>query len=268
MAMESKILTITPEMAKEMLSRNMKNNRRINHDTVKRYARIMKIGGWNLTHQGIAFDDNGVLIDGQHRLEAIVTANVPVQMMATYGVEHKDGEAFSIDTGTKRSTLNIIQISGITDDVYKRIASYVSAYMRLKSKTSFSMPESAEIINYIDRHYGEMTKACEIIGNSNDNGHGRLRLHTIVGVAIIAAIYRGEDEEALRRFVKVYRNNDIDCCERYNPRHALNLREYVRAHKNNPETLKRCECAIYSFAHNQSMMKICDRYPYQPSMDA
>ena len=38
------------------------------------------------THQGIAFDENGVLQDGQHRLCAIVSANKPVDMMVTSGL--------------------------------------------------------------------------------------------------------------------------------------------------------------------------------------
>lgn len=267
MAMESKIVTITPDMAKAMLEKNMKSNRRLNHQTVKRYARIMKAGGWNLTHQGIAFDDKGELIDGQHRLQAIVMANVPITMMVTYGVEHRDGDAFTIDTGTKRTTQNIIQISGITDEVYKNMSNYVSAYMRMKIKTNSSMPEAAEIIGYIDRHYDDVAVIASIIGRGSTGSSGA-KLHTIVGVEIISAYYRGESEDALRRFVQVYRNNDVDYCERYNPRHALNLRDWVRSHKSSPETLQRCECAIYSFAHNQTQMKICDRYPYQPGMDA
>lgn len=267
MAMESKIVTITPDMAKAMLEKNMKSNRRLNHQTVKRYARIMKAGGWNLTHQGIAFDDKGELIDGQHRLQAIVMANVPITMMVTYGVEHRDGDAFTIDTGTKRTTQNIIQISGITDEVYKNMSNYVSAYMRMKIKTNSSMPEAAEIIGYIDRHYDDVAVIASIIGRGSTGSSGA-KLHTIVGVAIISAYYRGESEDALRRFVQVYRNNDVEYCERYNPRHALNLRDWVRGHKSSPETLQRCECAIYSFAHNQTQMKICDRYPYQPGMDA
>ena len=106
--MYSKVVEITPEMAREMLEHNMKNNRRVSKETVMRYARIMKAGGWNLTHQGIAFDTNGELIDGQHRLNAIVQANVPVKMLVTYDVEHEQGEAFTIDAGLKRTTLNIM----------------------------------------------------------------------------------------------------------------------------------------------------------------
>ena len=268
MAMESKVVSITPEMAKEMLEKNMANNRKINHDTVRRYARIMKAGGWNLTHQGIGFDEQGELIDGQHRLMAIVMANVPVKMLVTYGVKHTDGEALTIDMGRKRTTLNIMQISGIDDEVYRWTAGIVSAYMRYKMTNNNSAPEPTEIIGYIDRHYDDISKVFKLVKSRNGGGNGGgSRLHTIVGVAIMCATYRGENEDALRKFIGVYCNNDIEYCENYNPRHALNLRDYVRSHKSNPETLRRCECAIYSFAHNQTQMKMCDRYPFQPGID-
>ncbi len=267
--MRTEIITITPEMAKEMLDRNMKSNRRINHEAVRRYARIMKAGGWNLTHQGIAFDMKGQLVDGQHRLEAIALANVPIRMMVTYDLEHTDGESLTIDMGRKRTTLNIMQISGISDSVYKDMAGIVGSYMRYKMTDRGSTPEASEIIGYIFRHYEELEKIHNIIGcHFGGGGRSGRRLHTIVGVAITSAFYRGESEEALKKFIQVYCNNDVSHCEAYNPRHALNLRDYVRSHKNNPETLQRCECAIYSFANNQTQMKICDRYPYMPSLDA
>ena len=270
MGMESKVITITPDMARDMLAKNMKNNRRLNHETVKRYARIMKAGGWNLTHQGIAFDDKGELIDGQHRLEALVAANVPVTMMVTYNVEHSDGEAFTIDVGARRTTQNIIQISGITDDLYKYMSPYIGTYIRLKARLGCGKAEPAEIISYIDRHYDALTEAYEVIGKSMAGGGKKYgsKLHTIMCVAIISAVYRGEDKEGLKKFVRVYCMNEVENCERYNARHALNIREYVRGHKQNAETLQRCECAIYAFIHDQAQIRICDRYPYQPALDA
>ena len=84
--MDTKVTTITPEMAREWLKKNMHNNRPVLKATVHNYARQMRCGTWNLTHQGIAFDQNGELVDGQHRLSAIIEANVPVKMNVTYGL--------------------------------------------------------------------------------------------------------------------------------------------------------------------------------------
>lgn len=75
---------ITPESAKTYLLKNS-NNRAVSQKVVNGYAEDMIAGKWKLTHQGIAFDADGVLIDGQHRLLAIVKANVAVMMLVTMG---------------------------------------------------------------------------------------------------------------------------------------------------------------------------------------
>ena len=262
--MRSEILKITPEMAKAFLERNMKNNRRVNHDTVKRYARIMKGGGWNLTHQGIAFDENGELIDGQHRLQAIIIANVPVTMMVTYGVPHTDGEAFTIDAGRKRTVQNIMQISGIDDPVYKFVCPYVTSYIKWKIPGQ-RVAEAAEIISYIDRHYEECTQLFILTRRDN----GTRKIPTQVGAGLLAALYRGESHDALMRFVDVYRRNDVAGCENYNPRHALNLRDYVRDHRDSAEMYTRIESAIFAFCNNRPKLTVRDNcYPYNSALDA
>lgn len=69
---------ITPEIAKAYLEHNTKN-RSISDPTVDSYAEDMKNGRWcESTGIAISFDTNGVLADGQHRLLAIVKANVPI----------------------------------------------------------------------------------------------------------------------------------------------------------------------------------------------
>ncbi len=75
----SEILEIAPHMAAACLEQN-EGNRATNWSYVSRLARDMRAGRFVCTHQGIAFDTNGKLIDGQHRLWAIIEAGVPVRM--------------------------------------------------------------------------------------------------------------------------------------------------------------------------------------------
>lgn len=81
--MKSKTEIITPEMAMDWLENHNPRNRPISEPTVQVYAGDMKNGRWSLTHQGIAFNVNGDLIDGQHRLWAIVFSGKNVEMMVT-----------------------------------------------------------------------------------------------------------------------------------------------------------------------------------------
>jgi hypothetical protein len=92
---------ITPDMAKEFLKRNVADNRRVNMADVKLIADDMVAGRYELLHQGIAFNLAGELIDGQHRLHAIILAGVPITMLVFFDV---NGSIRSnIDRGRKRS---------------------------------------------------------------------------------------------------------------------------------------------------------------------
>lgn len=105
---------ITPDMAGEWLRNNFRN-RPVSDDVVKSYARDMASGQWVATHQGIAFNDRDELIDGQHRLLAIVAAGITVRMMVTFGMPSEiEGSPMTtmdaVDRGRPRSVADQLKI--------------------------------------------------------------------------------------------------------------------------------------------------------------
>lgn len=70
------IEVITPAKAADYLKQN-KNNRNIRPVNVRMLAKDMTEGRWYLTTDGIGFDIEGRLINGQHRLTACIEANTP-----------------------------------------------------------------------------------------------------------------------------------------------------------------------------------------------
>lgn len=82
---KNRLVLITPALAIKWLEGNV-HNRRLDYRLAEMYASDIRSGKWLLTHQGIAFDVNGVLVDGQHRLWAIVIANKPVKMYVATGL--------------------------------------------------------------------------------------------------------------------------------------------------------------------------------------
>src|SRR4051812_47344546 len=78
-------MRVTPEMASQWLRYN-NHNRAMRKSVWERYAEDMRAGRWLLTHQGVAFDEEGNLVDGQHRLRAVVESGVTVELSVTYGV--------------------------------------------------------------------------------------------------------------------------------------------------------------------------------------
>jgi hypothetical protein len=112
--MKTKVETITPQVAKSYLLRNT-HNRTPKPTMIEEFAREMRAGRWALTHQGIAFDEENVLLDGQNRLLAIMEAGVSVEMPVTRGIPktvRKNG-VFTmdvIDTGKNRTTADQLHV--------------------------------------------------------------------------------------------------------------------------------------------------------------
>jgi hypothetical protein len=95
-SIKCELIFITPQMAKEMLVGNTANRHK-RRWWVEAMANAMKRGEWITTHQGIAFTASGRLLDGQHRLEAIISRGEGVWMLVTTGIAE---EAFKvIDNG-------------------------------------------------------------------------------------------------------------------------------------------------------------------------
>lgn len=134
--METQIKTVwrevTPQLAKELLSRNT-INRKINDKLVEFYAIQMKKGQWKITGQGITIDRDGNLQDGQHRLAAIVKSGVAISFLITYGLPIESFTGY--DRGKKRSISDIFQLKNIQNNV-PVTASIRNYLMRKNTKQS------------------------------------------------------------------------------------------------------------------------------------
>lgn len=100
---------VTPELAAEWLARNT-HNRRLNSDTVAKYARDMVEGRWVFTGDTITFDTNGSLQDGQHRLAAIVKSGVATQFIVVHGLSPE--AIYHVDIGRPRSLADQLSLAG------------------------------------------------------------------------------------------------------------------------------------------------------------
>ena len=108
--MKIEIKTITPEYASELLKKNA-FNRNLNKSTVDYYASQIIRGQWQLNGDSIKIAKNGNLLDGQHRLFAIIKSNTPIDAVICYDV---DNSAFdTIDQGKTRTGGDILGILSV-----------------------------------------------------------------------------------------------------------------------------------------------------------
>lgn len=106
-------IAFTPELATQWLKRG-KPNRKLKPTVVRDYARVMTEGGWRINGEPLIVNRHGELLNGQHRLNAVIESGLPsVQMLVVFGVED---DAFStIDTGCIRQAQDIVSMSGFGD---------------------------------------------------------------------------------------------------------------------------------------------------------
>jgi hypothetical protein len=149
----SECTLMTPQRAKDILAHQNGKNRAIRPNTVTRLANDIKEGRWQVTHQGIAFDENNILIDGQHRLHAIAQANVPCEIMVSWNVPRK---SFAVlDCGVSRTAadnlgyLNVPRAKIVAPGI-----KHIILYNRYPKRTwsNIPFPSHTEIANFYSKN--------------------------------------------------------------------------------------------------------------------
>ena len=104
------VVLVTPELATQLLEANT-HNRPLTQSHVDRIAGRIRAGKWRFNGDTIKIAADGDVLDGQHRLWAIIEARIPVETIIVYGI---DREAFAtIDTVRKmRSHGDTIALNG------------------------------------------------------------------------------------------------------------------------------------------------------------
>jgi len=138
--MNSEVVMVSPDLAKTFLEKNILN-RNVRKGHVASIANSMRRGEWELSPQGIIIHSKtGRLLDGQHRLLAIVESNQTVPMFVIY-VDNMD--VFKVlDQGAKRSTGDIFNLD-------PRVADTINFCCRLmlNSFGSLSPAQAEPVIN-------------------------------------------------------------------------------------------------------------------------
>lgn len=101
------VVQMTPERAERLLDQNTRN-RAVKHNREKNYAGQMKQGDWRVDGNPIRIGRDGVLLDGQHRLYAIVESGTTQTVILVTGLEPESMAA--IDTGVSRSLADLLKI--------------------------------------------------------------------------------------------------------------------------------------------------------------
>lgn len=192
-------MTVTPELAAEWLEHNT-HNRTLRPRVVDKYAADMKAGRWLLTHQGIAFDDDNVLVDGQHRLAAVVQSGAAAKMLITRGVSMK--AQIAVDDHSVRNTADALRLAEDYDVTTMHVA-IVNRMMGGLAPVS-RRASKQEVKLFLDKYYDGVEFAVGVF-SSGMRGLTQAPVRAVVGRA-----YYSVDSGTLRRFADVLATGIMD----------------------------------------------------------
>lgn len=187
-------VTITPHVAEVLLSEKYypkDKQRKLREGVAERYGMEMKAGAWRRTNQGIAFDRNGHLIDGQHRLWGCIDSHSEFTTLVTVGLDPDAAEY--IDTGIPRS---------LADRHLFHTGEKVSPLFGAVARAMFDRglgkrPLDSIMIDFMKRHQ----EAIQFASGMPATDVQGVRKASVL--APIARAYYYEDHEQLRAFMSV-----------------------------------------------------------------
>lgn len=106
---KAQVMEITPKLAEKLLARNT-HNRGISTSRIGQYAADIRKGDWQLNGEAIKIAQTGQILDGQHRLLAILEADRPMTSLLITGLPAETQE--TMDQGRARSFGDVLKLRG------------------------------------------------------------------------------------------------------------------------------------------------------------
>lgn len=166
------VVTFTPEIAASYMKNNTMN-RPISERRVRDYQEAMRRNEWSLNGETVKFAADGTLLDGQHRLLAIIRSGLAQQMLVVSGL-HKDN-FHTIDRGKARSIAD--DFSLMREKNAARLGGAVRAFAIVMDegkilhrsaiqlvKISEDHPEISHVVNHISASKGKGFISSRIMG--------------------------------------------------------------------------------------------------------
>jgi hypothetical protein len=190
--MTTEIVTVTPDMAGDWLGLNT-HNRPLRENWVYDLARRIDTGEWTLNGESIKFNGNGKLIDGQHRLTAVVMANKPITTVVVRGAP-EDSFA-TIDGGRKRTIADAFALNGEANATL--LASVVVMHWRYEHRVLIGrviFPSSKAAMLHLEEHPG-LRDAMRMGARTHDKVQC-----SISALGTAAYLFMQQDQDAAERF--------------------------------------------------------------------
>jgi hypothetical protein len=186
--------TITPDKAAEYLEHNVKN-RTIKKRHLDKMIHDLEKGRWHMNGSSIVFDDAGILLDGQHRLNACVLTKEPMTVVVVRGVAKTAQQ--TIDNNISRSATDVAEFNGYANA--RKVTGIARLLLGIKNRAFFSQynASTSEIMEFLRVHPHIVDSGLVAAGVK------KTAPEILVGAWHYLAFYLGGQHEAATRAVTV-----------------------------------------------------------------
>lgn len=152
-SIDTEIREIGPAEAQELLGTNT-HNRNLRRARIDQLANAMRNGEWMFNGDAIRIGESGRLLDGQHRLAALIASETSQQFLVIVGLP--DSAQETIDVGAKRTVGDAMRLRGEVDvNRLAAITRMVLFYEMGKTmKSPHVAPSTQQVLACLDRHPG------------------------------------------------------------------------------------------------------------------
>lgn len=187
-------MNVSPAKAEKWLEEANIGNRSLSIPHVERLARDMKAGAWGDTPEPIAFDSNGRLIDGQHRLAAVVKSGVTICFWVATNC-HLDAQKY-LDAGRRRSLADAYGFY-MGDSLGKRAEAITKAMMDCRLNYGYTRRQEAD---FYKKHKDAISFAERVSSGTIAMPDGARRKIPAGVAAVIGRASYTQDNAMLERF--------------------------------------------------------------------
>lgn len=146
------VVDITPEIARQWLERNI-GNRPASQAHIAKLERSIRDGKWKMTGDAIRFSKTGKLIDGQHRLQAILNSGVSVTCVVMHNLDDEIFDVIDGGKGRQKSDLLFIEL-GLPVETCRVLATAAALAIDYE-KQSYKFGKNAdkgEVMDFVKRN--------------------------------------------------------------------------------------------------------------------
>jgi len=184
--------TISPEMAAAYLALNT-HNRPLVKNRVETISNDITEGNYIFNGESIKFSATDQLLDGQHRLAAVVKAGKPIDSIVIRGLDAVAQD--TVDTGARRTLGNVLALRGEsyvnTLAAGIRLSYYLTLYGEPKTGPK-TYPSNSELLRYFAAN-ADLRDAAPLASQA---AHSALRIPSGLACALYCHMTRVDAERA------------------------------------------------------------------------